>query len=74
MKVKSKRSQLQATCLFTDREEPRNAFWKKYSQLKEEMAYMYGEEFTGLLVDKIEEANRKRSTSMRSRLWGTRKN
>lgn len=39
MKVKSKRSQLQATCLFTDREEPRNAFWKKYSQLKEEMAY-----------------------------------
>lgn len=50
------------------------AYFASVMVLKEEMAYMYGEEFTGLLVDKIEEANRKRSTSMRSRLWGTRKN
>lgn len=41
--------------------------------LKEQMAYMYGEEFCGLLVDKIEEANHKRSTTLRSRLYGTRK-
>lgn len=41
--------------------------------LKEQMAYMYGEEFCGLLVDKIEEANYKRSTTLRSRLYGTRK-
>lgn len=50
------------------------AYFASVMVLKEEMAFMYGEEFTGLLVDKIEEANRKRSTSMRSRLWGTRKN
>lgn len=50
------------------------AYFASVMVLKEEMAYMYGEEFTGLLVDKIEEANRKRSTTMRSRLWGTRKN
>lgn len=41
--------------------------------LKEQMAYMYGEEFCGLLVDKIEEANHKRSTTLKSRLYGTRK-
>ena len=41
--------------------------------LKEQMAYMYGEEFCGLLVDKIEEANHKRSTTLRSRLYGIRK-
>ena len=41
--------------------------------LKEQMAYMYGEEFCGLLVDKIEEANHKRSTTLRPRLYGTRK-
>lgn len=49
------------------------AYFASVMVLKEEMAYMYGEEFTGLLVDKIEEANRKRSTTMRSRLWGSRK-
>lgn len=57
--------------------EPREWFSRAYFAsimvLKEEMAYMYGEEFTGLLVDKIEEANHKRSTSMRSRLYGSRK-
>lgn len=41
--------------------------------LKEQMAYMYGEEFCGLLAEKIEEANHKRSTSMRSHLWGHHK-
>lgn len=56
---------------------PREWFSRSYFAsvmvLKEQMAYMYGEEFCGLLVDKIEEANHKRSTSMRSRLWGSRK-
>ncbi len=49
------------------------AYFASVMVLKEQMAYMYGEEFCGLLVDKIEEANSKRSASMRSRLWGTRK-
>ena len=49
------------------------AYFASVMVLKEAMTYMYGEEFTGLLVDKIEEANRKRSTTMRSRLWGSRK-
>ena len=49
------------------------AYFASVMVLKEQMAYMYGEEFCGLLVDKIEEANHKRSTSMRSRLWGRRK-
>ena len=56
---------------------PRECFSRPYFAsvmvLKEQMAYMYGEEFCGLLVDKIEEANHKRSTSMRSRLWGRHK-
>lgn len=46
------------------------AYFASVMVLKEQMAYMYGEEFCGLLVDKIEEANHKRSTSMRSNLWG----
>ena len=49
------------------------AYFASVMVLKEEMAYMYGQEFTGLLVDKIEEANHKRSTSMRSRLYGSKK-
>lgn len=49
------------------------AYFASVMVLKEQMAYMYGEEFCGMLVDKIEEANHKRSTSMRSRLWGSRK-
>lgn len=48
------------------------AYFASVMVLKEQMAYMYGEEFCGMLVDKIEEANRNRSTSMRSRLWGSR--
>lgn len=48
------------------------AYFASIMVLKEQMAYMYGEEFCGLLVDKIEEANHRRSTSMRSRLWGSR--
>lgn len=48
------------------------AYFASVMVLKEQMAYMYGEEFCGLLIDKIEEANHKRSTSMRSRLWGSR--
>lgn len=49
------------------------AYFASVMVLKEQMAYMYGEEFCGLLVDKIEEANHSRSTSMRSRLWGSRR-
>lgn len=49
------------------------AYFASVMVLKEQMAYMYGEEFCGMLVDKIEEANHKRSTSMRSKLWGSRK-
>lgn len=56
---------------------PREWFSRSYFAsimvLKEQMAYMYGEEFCGMLVEKIEEANHRRSTSMRSKLWGSRK-
>lgn len=37
MKVRSRRDPFRASCLFTDREEPRQAFWDKYAQLKAEM-------------------------------------
>lgn len=40
-----------------------SAYFASIMVLKEQMAYMYGEEFCGLLVDKIEEANHKRSTT-----------
>lgn len=60
-----------------DPRKPREWFSRPYFAsimvLKEQMAYMYGEEFCGLLVDKIEEANHRRSTTLRSRLYGTRK-
>ena len=49
------------------------AYFASIMVLKEQMAYMYGEEFCGLLAEKIEEANHKRSTSMRSHLWGHHK-
>ena len=49
------------------------AYFASIMVLKEQMAYMYGEEFCGLLVDKIEEANHKRSTTLRSRLYGSKK-
>lgn len=49
------------------------AYFASIMVLKEQMAYMYGEEFCGLLVDKIEEANSKRSTTLRSRLYGSKK-
>lgn len=49
------------------------AYFASIMVLKEQMAYMYGEEFCGLLVDKIEEANKKCSTSLRSRLYGSKK-
>ena len=44
------------------------AYFASVMVLKDQMAYMYGEEFCGMLVEKIEEANHHRSTSMRSRL------
>mgnify|MGYP000928640459 CR=1 FL=1 len=49
------------------------AYYASVMVLKEQMAYMYGEEFCGLLVDRIEEANHKRSATLRSRLWGSHK-
>lgn len=49
------------------------AYFASIMVLKEQMVYMYGEEFCGLLVDKIEEANKKRSTTLRSRLYGSKK-
>lgn len=49
------------------------AYFASIMVLKEQMAYMYGEEFCGLLVDKIEEANKKRSTTLRSRLYDSKK-
>lgn len=49
------------------------AYFASIMVLKEQMAYMYGEEFCGLLVDMIEEANSKRSTTLRSRLYGSKK-
>ena len=54
----------------TPREWFSRAYFASVMVLKEQMAYMYGEEFCGLLVEKVEEANHKRSTSMRSHLWG----
>lgn len=38
--------------------------------LKEQMAYMYGQEFVGILTDAISNAETSRSTSMRSYLYG----
>ena len=37
MKIQSKRKKLQANKIFTDREEPRESFWKNYRQYKETM-------------------------------------
>ena len=54
---------------FTVIPRPGHSDWKPAGQ----MAYMYGEEFCGLLAEKTEEANHKRSTSMRSHLWGHHK-
>lgn len=48
------------------------AYYASIMVLKDEMAYMYGEEFCGLLVDKIEKTEYTRSTSLRSKLWGSR--
>ena len=42
----------------------------KYMVLKEQIAYMYAEEFTGIVIDAISSADTGKSTSMRSYLWG----
>lgn len=68
------RKQKSGKVTFGEARQPRAWFSRSYfiSQqvLKEEMAYMYGEEFCGLLARKIEEANHKRSTTLRTKLWG----
>lgn len=46
------------------------AYFASVMVLKEQEAYMYGEEFCGLIADAIESSFHKRSTSMRSNLWG----
>lgn len=55
--------------------EPREWFSRPYFAsvmvLKEQMAYMYSEEFCGLIVDAIQYNERVRGTSMRNRLWGS---
>ena len=38
MKIRTKKSQLKASRIFTDREEPRAAFWQQYRRLEEEIA------------------------------------
>ena len=38
MKIRTKKSQLKASRIFTDREEPRAAFWRQYRRLEEEIA------------------------------------
>ena len=54
---------------------PREWFSRPYFAsvmvLKEQMAYMYSEEFCGLIVDAIQYNERVRGTSMRNRLWGS---
>lgn len=56
------------------RRQPREWFSRAYFAsvmvLKEEMAYMYGQEFCGIVMDAIASADTKKSTSMRSYLWG----
>ncbi len=46
------------------------AYFASVMVLKEQEAYMYGEEFCGLIADAIEGSFHRRSTSMRSNLWG----
>lgn len=48
------------------------AYFASVMVLKEQMAYMYGEEFCGLVLDAIEYNEKRRGTSMRNRLWGSR--
>lgn len=46
------------------------AYFASVMVLKEQEAYMYGEEFCGLIASAIQDSFHKRSTSMRSQLWG----
>lgn len=46
------------------------AYFASVMVLKEQEAYMYGEEFCGLIADAIEGSFHRKSTSMRSHLWG----
>lgn len=54
---------------------PREWFSRPYYAsvmvLKEQMAFMYSEEFCGLIVDAIQYNERVRGTSLRNRLWGS---
>lgn len=58
-----------------ERRYPREWFSRPYFAsvmvLKEQMAYMYAEEFCGLIVDAISYNEKIRGTSMRNRLWGS---
>lgn len=55
---------------------PREWFSRPYYAsimvLKDQMAYMYAEEFTGLVAEAIEFNENYRGTSLRNKLWGTR--
>ena len=46
------------------------AYFASVKVLRDEMAYIYAENFAGLLVDAISKTDNHRSTSMRSHLWG----
>lgn len=54
---------------------PREWFSRPYYSsimvLKDQMAYMYAEEFTGLVAEAIEFNENYRGTSLRNKLWGT---
>jgi hypothetical protein len=59
---------------YGDHRKPREWFSRSYFAsvmvLKEQIAYMYAEEFTGIVIDAISSADTGKSTSMRSYLWG----
>lgn len=54
---------------------PREWFSRPYYAsimvLKDQMAYMYAEEFTGLVAEAIDYNENYRGTSLRNKLWGT---
>lgn len=59
---------------FTPVRQPRpwfsRAYFASYMVLKEQMSWMYGEEFCGMISDAINNAEYHRSTTLRSNAWG----
>lgn len=46
------------------------AYFASIKVLRDEMAYIFAENFTGMLVDAISYTENHKSTTLRSRLWG----